>query len=287
MISSELLMRMSEYIPDPSLSKNHLTGTPLDLPLSQEGGLPPAVIYLLSGPPGVGKSTLALTSGADMLAMNPDLKVLYISGEMSCFELKKVAERFPKINDLPVLFLPMGAGTAKITKILPAVLRRGWDVVYLDSYDATKRRIQFQDKVSSGAAEQFLLTLLQQQTAGMNDREVRTSVIMLQGETKSGSVRGSQRLVHDVTSHLQLKIDNADDPFSGHYLVFKKHRRGVENIRMHYDLHEGGDIYYDLEGYLEDVDRGMASIKNRYNKSSLSAKLDSIFQKNYSEEKLV
>ncbi len=271
-------MRPREYVPDPSLSKNHLTGTPLDLPLSQEGGLPPAVIYLLSGPPGVGKTTLALTAGSDMQAMNPDLKVLYISGEMSCFELKKVAERFPKINDLPVLFLPNGTVTAKITNILPTVLRRGWDVVILDSYDATKRRIQFQDKVSSGAAELFLLTLLKQQADGMNDRGVHSSIIMLQGETKSGSVRGSQRLVHDVTSHLQLKLDNAADPFSGHYLVFTKHRRGMENIRMHYSLYEGGDIYYDLEGYLEDVDRGMACIKNRFNKSSLSTKLDSIFK---------
>ena len=271
-------MRMKEYIPDPSLSQNHLTGTPLDIPLSQEGGLPPAVIYLLSGPPGVGKSTLALTSGADMQAMNPDLKVLYISGEMSCFDLKKIADRFDKINDLPVLFLPKGMGTAKITKILPAVLRRGWDVVILDSFDATKRRIQVQDKVSSGEAERFLLTLLQQQADGMNDRGVYTSVILLQGETKSGSVRGSQRLVHDVTSHLQLKLDNAADPFSGHYLVFTKHRRGMENIRMYYDLHEGGDIYYDLEGYLEEVDRGVASRKARFNKSSLSAKLDSIFK---------
>lgn len=278
MYAPELLMRMKEYIPDPSLSENHLTGTPLDIPLSQEGGLPPGAIYLMSGPPGVGKSTLALTSGADMQAMNPDLKVLYISGEMSCFDLKKIADRFDKINDLPVLFLPKGMGTAKITKILPAVLRRGWDVVILDSFDATNRRIQVQDKVSSGEAERFLLTLLQQQADGMNDRGVYTSVILLQGETKSGSVRGSQRLVHDVTSHLQLKLDNAADPFSGHYIVFTKHRRGMENIRMYYDLHEGGDIYYDLEGYLEEVDRGIASRKARFNKSSLSAKLDSIFK---------
>lgn len=271
-------MRMKEYIPNPTLSKNHLTGTPLDLTLSQEGGLPPGAIYLMSGPPGVGKSTMAMTAGADMQAMNPDLKVLYISGEMSCFDLKKIADRFDKINDLPVLFLPKGMGTAKITKLLPAVLRRGWDVVILDSFDATKRRIQVQDKVSSGEAERFLLTLLQQQADGMNDRGVYTSVILLQGETKSGSVRGSQRLVHDVTSHLQLKLDNAADPFSGHYLVFTKHRRGMENIRMYYDLHEGGDIYYDLEGYLEEVDRGIASRKARFNKSSLSAKLDSIFK---------
>ena len=280
-------MRIKEYIPDTSLSHNHLTGTPLDLPLSQEGGLPPGVIYLLSGPPGSGKSTLTLTAGADMMAMNPDLKVLYISGEMSCYDIKKIADRYEKIKDLPVLFLPKGSGTARVTKILPAVLDRGWDVVILDSYDATMRRIQSQDKVSSGTADKFLTDLLRQQADGMNERGVYTSVIMLQGETKSGSVRGSNRLIHDVTSHMQLKSDVPGDPFSGHYLVFTKNRRGWENIRMYYDLHEGGDIYYDLEGYLEDLDRGIAEMRSRFNKSSLSAKLDGIFQKNLIKESFV
>ena len=287
MNNTEILMRMKEYIPNPTLSKNHLTGTPLDLTLSQEGGLPPGVIYLLSGPPGSGKSTLTLTAGADMMAMNPDLKVLYISGGMSSYDVKEIADRFSKIKDLPILFLPTGSGTARVTKILPAVLDRGWDVVILDSYDATMRRILSQDKVSSGTAGKFVTDLLRQQADGMNERGVHTSVIMLQGETKSGSVRGSNRLIHDVTSHMQLKFDVPGDPFSGRSLTFTKHRRGWEGIPMYYDLHEGGDIYYDLEGFLEDLERGKSAIRSRFNKSSLSAKLDDIFQKSLIEEKLV
>ena len=278
MLQYDQLMRMKEYIPDPALSNNYLTGTPLDLVLSREGGLPKGTIYLVSGPPGVGKSTIVLTAEADMQAGYPNNRFLFFSVEMSPIEMKPMADRFEKTKDLPVLFVPSGNSSVKMSNVLPSVLKRGWDVVGLDSYEALKHVLRTQDKMSSTDADQFIMNLLHQHAEGQNDRGVPTSFFLLQMETKSGTVRGSNTLVHGVTSHMEVKFVNKDDPFSSKYITFPKHRRGLEHTRLYFDLHEDKDVFYDLESYLEELERGQSQFYTQHNRGSLSSKLDELFQ---------
>ena len=278
MVQYNQLMRIKEFIPDPALSSNYLTGTPLDLSLSRAGGLPKGVIYLVSGPAGVGKSTIVLTAEANMQAGYPDGKFLYVSVEMSPTEMKPIADRFEKTKDLPVLFIPNGCSAIKISNVLSSVFKRGWDVIAIDSYEALKQALRFQEKMSSAAADHFIMSLLNQHKDGQNDRKIHTSFLLLQMETKSGTVRGSNVLVHAVTSHMEVKFVNKDDPFSSRYVTFPKHRRGLENTKLYYDLFEDGDVFYDLEAYLEELDRGQSRYRTHHNRASLSDKLDELFK---------
>lgn len=61
------------------------------------GGLVPGSVVLLSGEPGIGKSTLLLTCAYKMACL--DLPVLYISGEESVSQIRMTAHRLGALHD--------------------------------------------------------------------------------------------------------------------------------------------------------------------------------------------
>lgn len=65
----------------------------LDIDAAFGGGFQPGSVCLISGEPGVGKSSLLLQMSEHLLTQNKDLKVLYVTGEESQFEISLKCKR--------------------------------------------------------------------------------------------------------------------------------------------------------------------------------------------------
>ncbi len=90
------------------------------------GGLVPGAVTLLSGEPGVGKSTLLLQAAAGLAAQGRSL--LYVTAEESAVQLRLRAERLHL--DLTKLWV---LAESEVEKILEALEATPWDVVAIDS----------------------------------------------------------------------------------------------------------------------------------------------------------
>ena len=90
---------------DESLFRNYLTGTVLDELLCSYKGLPRGVNYMVIGDPDVGKTTIILDMLADIRLKNPGVRVLFVSAEMNEIDLAVYVKRFPKFQDIDILFV--------------------------------------------------------------------------------------------------------------------------------------------------------------------------------------
>lgn len=156
------------------------------------GGLVPGAVVLLSGEPGVGKSTLLLEVAAK--TAQTGAKVLYVSGEESVGQIRLRAERTRALSDN--LYLASETDLANV----------------LGQVDAVKPEMLVVDSVQTIAHAEI------DGAAGMPSqiREVATNLIRLAKEnnlpvilvghvTKDGNIAGPRALEHlvDVVCHFE------------------------------------------------------------------------------------
>ena len=122
---------MADFTYDNSLFVPMPTGKKVDSLFSSEGGLMKGTNYAFVGDPGVGKTTVLLDMLADMQAKGQ--KVLFISGEMNRIDMVGYVKRYPKFNNVPILFMGDYIENDPLA-VLPAVLSEGYDVVLVDSF---------------------------------------------------------------------------------------------------------------------------------------------------------
>ncbi len=230
---------------DPTLFHPYKTGTALDLLLSTYLGVLKSFIYLLTGDPGSGKTTVVLDVLANLLIMNPDIRVLFISAEMNKFQLASYMARFQKFENIDILYVKPNDARDNWDAIL-AVLGTGYDVVAIDSVAEVENVISEELGLSEKRAENCLLSLIEKQAQGCNDRKVLTSFLLIQQMTKAGDFLGTNRLKHDVDGTVVLKCEDRN-PYSPRYITFTKHRGGSVGERLYYDLSKGRDVVYDGE----------------------------------------
>ena len=247
---------MRDYKLDPSMTQNFLTGTLLDYLLSAPGGLPKGANYLVLGDPGSGKSTTTFDMAANIQIGYPDAKILVIEAEMNALEMAPFAYRFPKIAALPVLFVGGGIqGSAHTCQSLVNTLRRGWDVVVMDSLEKVCSIISYEEGWPSTKAMLWVLSLIKQHCCGVNVRKVPTSFLTIQQVTKNGTARGSNIIMHDASAVMDLKISSLTNQYSDRYIYFTKNRRGFVNFPLYYDIVSGGDVTFDVERYDDECDK--------------------------------
>lgn len=71
----------------------------LDIDQAFGGGFQPGSVSLISGEPGVGKSSLLLQMSENLLKQNKKLKVLYVTGEESLYEISLKCKRLNVANN--------------------------------------------------------------------------------------------------------------------------------------------------------------------------------------------
>ena len=122
---------------DPELFRNYMSGTVLDELLCSYKGLPKGVNYMIIGDPGVGKTTIILDLLSNIRKYNTGVRVLFISAEMNEIDLAIYVQRFPKFQDLDILFIEANfdeEDNFHNLETLKSTLEQGWDIVAIDSF---------------------------------------------------------------------------------------------------------------------------------------------------------
>ena len=248
-------VRMSDIRFDPSLFRNYMTGTVLDEILCSYRGLPKGVNYMVIGDPGVGKTTIILDMLSDIRERHPGVKVLFISAEMNEIDLAIYVQRFPKFQNLDILFVEPdfdeGAESHSF-KMISEILQQGWDVVAIDSFYELQGIVKDEENITLKKSESMLLSLIKQQNKADNAAQINTTFLTIQQVTKSGVFIGSNRLKHAITAMMELRLENPKNVYSDRYAVFTKHRRGDVGVRLYYDLSTTGDVFYNEERFNQD-----------------------------------
>jgi predicted ATP-dependent serine protease len=249
------VVKMKDIQFEKGLFENWMTGKIMDELLCSYKGLPKGVNYMVIGDPGVGKTTIILDLLSDLSLYN-SAKVLFVSAEMNEIDLAIYVQRFPKFQNLDILFVEgefeLEPHSCKTLERLSAILDQGWDVVAIDSFYELQGIIKEEENITLKKAESLLLSLMKQQSKGGNSKSINTTFLTIQQVTKSGAFVGSNRLKHSITAMMELRLENPKNIYSDRYAVFTKHRRGDVGVRLYYDLGATGDVFYNEERYRND-----------------------------------
>lgn len=249
------VVKMKDIQFEKGLFENWMTGKIMDELLCSYKGLPKGVNYMVIGDPGVGKTTIILDLLSDLSLYN-SAKVLFVSAEMNEIDLAIYVQRFPKFQNLDILFVEgefeQEPHSCKTLERLSSILDQGWDVVAIDSFYELQGIIKEEENITLKKAESMLLSLMKQQSKGGNSKSINTTFLTIQQVTKSGAFVGSNRLKHSITAMMELRLENPKNIYSDRYAVFTKHRRGDVGVRLYYDLGSTGDVFYNEERYRND-----------------------------------
>lgn len=237
---------------------------------------------MVIGDPGVGKTTIILDILSDISRVQPGVKVLFISAEMNEIDLAIYVQRFPKFQDLDILFVEPnfeeGCQTHNL-EVITNVLKEGWDIVAIDSFYELQGIIKEEEQITLKKAESLLLSLIKQQNKADNDGAINTTFLTIQQVTKTGAFIGSNRLKHSITAMMELRLDNPKNIYSDRYAVFTKHRRGDVGVRLYYDLSATGDVFYDEERYTQDKQLRKIQSAAANSLRNFADKFDMVFNK--------
>ncbi|MBQ5505884.1 MAG: DNA repair protein RadA [Prevotella sp.] len=157
------------------------------------GGLVKGSVVLLGGEPGIGKSTLTLQTILNI----PELKVLYVSGEESAFQIKMRANRIPHPTEAQVSILcetSLEAIFEQISEINP-------ELIVIDSIQTIET-----EEVESSAGS---ITQVRECAASLL-RFAKTSgipIILIGHINKEGTLAGPKILEHIVDTVIQFEGD--------------------------------------------------------------------------------
>ena len=221
------------------------TGTKVDAFFSMEGGVMPGTNVVVTGDPGVGKTTVLLDIIADLQLKGK--KCLFISGEMNAIDMVGYVKRFPKFGDVDILFM---GDYAEVNPdvVLRATLKKGYDCVLMDSMSEVADMYTEFFGGTNKSNQGKLLQLLEEHNLGNNDSKINTAFLMIVQITKGGVFQGSNKLKHMVTSFGHMKMNE-----EGRYLHFSKNRRGGNANKLFFSVSGGNKVNYLHEEALNEV----------------------------------
>ena len=155
------------------------------------GGIVPGSVILIAGEPGAGKSTLLL-----QLALDPSLKMLYISGEESPAQLKMRAKRLGIVGEHCHIL-----AETDVHRIMNAIREIQSGVVIIDSIQ-TLYSPELESVPGSVAQIRECSYRLQQLS-----KETGITIFLVGHITKEGDIAGPKLMEHIVDVVLQLEGD--------------------------------------------------------------------------------
>ena len=233
--------KMSDLKFEKNLFNPLRTGRKIDEFFSGEAGIMPGTNTVITGDPGIGKTTVLLDILGDLNQKGK--KVLFVSGEMNQIDMVGYVKRFPKFADLPILFMGDYADEDPI-EVLRTAFEEGYDCVLIDSIAEVAVMVQDYYGGTYKGATTKLLTLLEEQNMGENKRGINTAFLLIQQVTKSGTFAGSNRIKHMTTAMGHLKFDGDGNRF----LSFSKNRRGGNMNKFYFNFSTKNYVNWLYEG---------------------------------------
>jgi len=223
------------------------TGKLYDKLFSTKGGVMPSTITMMPGHAGMGKTTVCIDVVQSIMKHSRNKKALFISIEMNEIHLAKYSKRLD-FKDLDVFIFDSEESTkSQFLKIID----KGWDLVFIDSFQQLLNFLVIKDNMSSKEAELFVITAMDKCRLKDNDKKLNTAFICTMHMTKSGAFAGSSYIKYMIDAMLILDRDEENNHQS--YMMFIKNRDGEVNVRLYYNITEKGielkeDKYYrDIE----------------------------------------
>jgi hypothetical protein len=223
------------------------TGTYIDQFVSYKGGFLPGVNIMLTGDPGVGKSSNLMDILVNVKKNDPTKKVLYVSAEMNELDVKEFEQYYPGLEEIDFLYISNYVTDPDLNikpyQALMSVLHKGWDMVVMDSFVEVQSMIQEDMAISAKKGEKWILDLMKRHNSGHNKSNAFTTFLCIQQMNKGGSYVGSKRLEHMTSAFLTLCWDKKEK--GKRYMMFEKNRKGKEKIKLYYSFAKEGGIVYD------------------------------------------
>lgn len=224
------IAKLSELSVNHKMFRNYSTGLPIDHMFSYEGGIPVATNALISGDPGTGKTTISLYALANLKITNPELKCLFLSFEMGQLQMYKYTKRFPVFGELDTLF-SNDYMEDNSKDVIEQALSSGYDYVLIDSIAEVLGRVRDDNGWSLQQAEKWLID-----TCVKHNKANYTTFLLIQQVSKNGIFTGSNKVLHLVDSHMQLK-KKSEKEGGGTHMFFSKNRNGECGVNYDYTLY--------------------------------------------------
>lgn len=186
------------------------------------GGLVPGSLILLGGDPGIGKSTLTL----QIIRQNPNLEILYCSGEESAAQIKQRAARL-RIKSGNIRFIT----ETDLNRVVSIAEKEAPSVLIIDSIQTLYQPEANGTPGSPSQLRESTLALLQL-AKGKN-----ICTICIGHVTKEGELAGPRMLEHMVDTVLQFE---GDDMHQFRLLRSLKNRFGRTNEIGMFEMTELG-----------------------------------------------
>ena len=186
--------RETEKIQTKNLEKmKRLVSSSLELDAVLGGGLVPGSLVLLSGEPGIGKSTLALQM-SQWYSAHENTEVLYISGEESVMQISGRAARLGISGDNINLL-----SESDFESIVATIEQSSAEVIIIDSLSVLSASSL--DGMPGSISQIRAMTEMCMQLA----KKLTKSIILIGHVTKDGSIGGPKALEHLVDVVLFLE----------------------------------------------------------------------------------
>jgi len=211
------------------------TGTKVDAFFSMEGGVMPGTNVVITGDPGVGKTTVLLDILGDLQLKGK--KCLFISGEMNAIDMVGYVKRFPKFGDLDILFMGDYADVNPDV-VLRTALKEGYDCVLIDSLaEISDNYVDYFGGTGKSNTNR-ILQLLDEHNQANNDDKINSTFLIIQQVTKGGTFVGSNKIKHMTTAMGHLKFDGDGQRF----FHFSKNRRGGNGNKLFFNLNSKNKV---------------------------------------------